>query len=159
VSIVFDNVAPAVLAEPPGADPDTPVAIAETPDGFIAPATIGDGYQLLGRYQHPNGEVQLYYSDGLFTMSLFEQRGRVDWDSLPPGRQAKVAGVRTRAYGTAAGNVVVWAAPADHLVFTAVGDGPSGALNSVVAGISGASDGGDWIGDAARYVLGPFGWE
>jgi len=159
VTIVFDDVSPAVLAEPPGADPDTPVAIAETPDGFIAPTAIGDGYQLLARYQHPNGEVQLYYSDGLFTMSLFEQRGRVDWDALPSGRNAKVAGVRTRAYGTAAGNVVVWADPADRLVLTAVGDGPTGALNSVVADMSGVSGGGDWVGDVARYVLGPFGWE
>ena len=159
LTIVFDAVSPAVVAEPPGADPDTPVAIAETPDGFIAPAVVGDGYRLLARYQHPNGEVQLYYSDGLFTMSLFEQRGRVDWHSLPSGRHATVAGVRTRAYGTAAGNVVVWADPADHLVLTAVGDGPSGALNSVVADMSGVPGGDDWIGDAARYVLGPFGWE
>ena len=159
VTIAFDDVAPAVLAEPPGADPDTPVAIAETPDGFIAPAVIGDGYQLLARYQHPNGEMQLYYSDGLFTMSLFEQRGRVDWVSLPSGRDAIVAGVRTRAYGTATGDVVVWADAADHLVVTAVGDGPSGTLSAVVADMSGGSEGDDWAGDVARYVLGPFGWE
>jgi hypothetical protein len=158
VTIVFDAVSPGVVAEPPGS-PDTPVAIAHTPDGFIAPAVVGDGYRLLGRYRHPNGEVQLFYSDGLFTMSLFEQRGRVDWDSLPAGRSANVAGMRTRGYGTAAGNVVVWAAPADHLVLTAVGDGPSEALDAVVADLSGGSGGDDWVGDVARYVLGPFGWE
>ena len=50
------------------------------------------------RSRHPNG-VELLYSDGLFTVSVFEQRGELDWDGLPKGGvSAEVGGNRARRY-------------------------------------------------------------
>ena len=53
------------------------------PDGYRAPSSLG-GYELVTRSQHPDG-VLLFYSDGLFTASVFEQQGDLDWSALPDG--------------------------------------------------------------------------
>lgn len=158
VTIATNGVGPTLPELPSGAaDNDAPVVIRDAPNGFLAPEAVGNGYQLLGRYLHPDGMLQLYYGDGLFSLSVFEQQGHVDWAGLPEGRATKVAGVRTRQYWTAAGTVCVWGD--ERLVLTAVGDGPPGALEAVIADISGADNGRGWVDDVANYVLGPFGWE
>lgn len=143
--------APAVPAVP--SDGPTVSATDEVPDGFSAPEELGN-FRLLGRYQHADGTLQLFYGDGLFSLSVFEQDGRVDWAAMPDGgRSAEVEGQRARAYSTATGTVVVWG---EHgLVLTGVSDAPADAVEAVLPDVAG----GDQDDDVLDFVFGPFGWE
>lgn len=152
--LTADGVSPAV---PPVPDRGKgPVATDDVGARFIAPARLEPGFQLLGRYRHPDGTVQLFYGDGLFSLSIFQQPGLVDWDSLPPGgRRVSVDGERGSAYSTPAGTVVVW--ELDDLVVTGVSDAPSDVAHEAIAALDG-DDGGP-LADLIDYVLGPFGWD
>lgn len=160
-SVGFERIAaigeaPFLPALPPANAP-VPKVVADVPDGFVAPDVVDGGYRLLGRYERSDGAVQLYYGDGLFAVSVFEQSGAVDWGSLPRGgRSTRVAGIRTQSYETAEGTVVVWGD--DGLVLTGIADGPPGTADTVVASLSGDDDGG-LLRDIADFVLDPFSWE
>jgi len=157
VKLTTEPAAPAVPGPPVDAGPG-PVPIDDAPAGFLDPEHLDGGYRLLGRYQHPDGAVQLFYGDGLFAVSVFQQRGLVDWDGLPDGgRDATEHGLRTHAYATASGDVIVWGD--DGLVLTAVADGPPGAAQAVVADLAGLDLDRSTIQEIADYILGPFGWE
>jgi MucB/RseB family protein len=141
-----------------GVSGSAPVAIGQIPAGFVVPRGVGSGYRLVGSYQRADGSVQLYYSDGLFTLSVFEQSGTLDWRSLPAGGRAGRAGtVPTRTYSTSAGTVVVWAD--GQLVMTCIADGPPEVASAAVARMNAtpAHDQGV-LRDIADFVLGPFGW-
>jgi hypothetical protein len=155
VQIVTGAIRPAVPITPDSGE-SAPVAVDEVPNGFLAPTTAHAGYELLGRYRHADGSVQLFYSDGLFTLSVFEQQGAVDWDRLPPGRCGPIADHRTCSYDTASGTIVVWSR--DGLVLTAIGDAPSDRVVAIVGDFGDENDSG-WTADIANFVLGPFGWD
>jgi negative regulator of sigma E activity len=160
-AVSFEAVVPlaptAESRQAPVAKPDEPRAVRTVPSGFPAPSAVGRGYRLLGRYRQPDGSVQLYYGDGLFTLSLFEQRGTVDWASVPAGTRHDVHGVQTRAVATPTTSAVVWGA--HGVVVTCVSDAPPDqamlAVRDVVAGGATSTFG----ADLARFVLGPFGWD
>ncbi|MCU1459556.1 MAG: sigma regulatory protein MucB/RseB [Actinomycetia bacterium] len=122
---------------------------------FRAPARAGTGYALVGRYQMPNGTVQLFYSDGLFDVSLFQQKGHLDWGGLPAGgTDAKVAGRTARRYVIPGGVALVW--DARGVVYTCVTDAPSADLAAFVSAFP--TDSGSGWGDAVDVVLAPFSW-
>src|SRR5262249_9541475 len=105
----------------PKAKNAAPVKLVHVPKGYDAPARIGARYALVGRFLRDDGTVQLYYSDGLFGVSLFEQRGSLDWNGLPHGGDGVTVGDdRGRDYEVAGGTVLVW----EHgdLTLTAVSD-------------------------------------
>jgi sigma-E factor negative regulatory protein RseB len=136
-------------------DGPTVAATDEVPGGFAAPEELG-GFRLLGRYQHPDGTLQLFYGDGLFSLSVFEQDGLVDWDAMPEGgRSTSVEGERARVYSTAAGTVVVWGERG--LVLTGVSDAPADTVEAVLPGV--ATDDQDMLDDVVDFVFAPFGWE
>ena len=153
VKIVTGAINPAVPATPKKAPP-APESLDAVPSGYLAPEQIGD-YRLLGVYRHADGLMQMYYGDGLFTLSLFEQSGVVEWKSLPEG-SAQVAALRDRSYATAVGTVVVW--QHGELACTLVGDGPRDAVTDAVANLAGTSDD-DWLDEISDFLLGPFSWE
>jgi hypothetical protein len=158
VTIITGGVDAPAPAMPGESFDDAPVAIKTLPSGFVARADVGSGYHLLGQYLQPDGAVQLYYSDGLFTASVFQRSGRLDWDALPPGTPAAIDGVRARSYATPTGTLVVWSDR--DVVLTAVGDGPPDAVIGIVAEMSGnPSDDQSWFDDVTDFVLGPFDWE
>lgn len=127
----------------------------DVPDGFTAPDHLG-AFRLLGRYRHPDGTLQLFYGDGLFSLSVFEQGGLVDWDAMPDGGQpGQVEGQRARTYSTAAGTVVVWGERG--LVLTGVSDAPADTVQAVLPAV--ASDDQSTFDDVVDFVFGPFGWE
>jgi len=135
-----------------------PKKLVSVPKGYDAPARIGTRYALVGRYLRDDGAVQLYYSDGLFGISLFEQRGALDWNGLPHGGGgAKVGGDRARDYEVAGGTVLVW--EHDDLTLTAVSDVTVRDLQTfaVAFGQESGSDGGV-VDHIADFVLGPFGF-
>ena len=131
-----------------------PFRSTSVPSGYEAPSTPS-GYVLVGRSRHPNG-VELLYSDGLFTVSVLEQRGEVDWNGLPKRRRPRprwAATVRRRYVGARRRRARVGARR--HRVHVRVrratrrdrrrwspGSRRAGARSSKVA----------------DYVLGPFGW-
>jgi hypothetical protein len=127
--------------------------LSSLPSGYRAPSSTA-GYELVTRSRHPDG-VLLFYSDGLFTVSVFEQQGELNWSALPNGgTTGDVAGTRSRAYREPSGNVLVW--ERDGLVYTCVSDAPSDVFTKVVDGLAGA--GRSAPESVVDFVLGPFGW-
>ncbi len=145
--------APALPPVPPGAP--GPTSTDDVGTRFVAPERLDPGFRLLGKYEHPDGTVQLFYGDGLFSLSIFEQPGTVDWGGLPDGeRRGTVNGERAAGYATPAGTVVVWGR--DDLVLTGVSDAPRDVAYEAIAAIDGSDDG--FLTDLVDFVLGPFGW-
>jgi hypothetical protein len=122
---------------------------------FHAPEHAGHGYALVGRYVLPSGTVQLFYSDGLFDISVFQQKGRLDWGGLPSGGvDTKVAGRTARQYVIPGGRALVW--DARGVVYTCVTDAPQADVAAFVAAFP-TNDGSGWD-DAVDVVLAPFSW-
>lgn len=88
-----------------------------------APATLADGYQRMGIYK--SGSVlQVLYSDGVYDLSLFQQRGRLRASDLPGrGERVSVREATGWRYPWPGGQLVVWSA--GGRVFTAVSDAPA----------------------------------
>lgn len=86
-----------------------------------APARLGGGYDLIGTYKR-GAVVQALYSDGVHTLSLFEQQGRLDPGVLPAGGEAVSVGrwSATR-YTWPGGQVVTWS-PGSKATIVCVGD-------------------------------------
>jgi len=141
---------------PTGASPDEPDALGAIPSGYTAPKTLGRGFRLLGRYRQPDGTIQLYYGDGLFTLSLFEQRGTIDWGALPPGRAGRLDDVDLRSYDAPTTSAVVWGA--HGLVITCISDAPPDEAMLAVHDVVGGASPSGVLAKIAHFVLGPFGW-
>jgi hypothetical protein len=96
------------------------------PAPFRAPVSLAAGYALVGVLRHA-GIVQAVYSDGLHSLSVFEQSGSLDVGLLPRSGQAVSMplgqGVR---YSWPGGQVITW--QSGQAAYTAVGDGPVGDL-------------------------------
>jgi MucB/RseB N-terminal domain len=123
---------------------------------FRAPSTAGDGFRLAGRYRDAADTVQLFYSDGLFGVSVFEQEGKLDWSGLPAGGDARtVAGHDGRRYGTPAGVVTIW--ESDDVVYTAVTDAPDDQVDELLADFA-STDDPSTVERVTSFVLGPFSW-
>ncbi|MCZ7527450.1 MAG: hypothetical protein M5U14_14335 [Acidimicrobiia bacterium] len=128
----------------------------ELDDPFRAPETAGDGYGLVARHRHADGTLQLFYSDGVFGISVFEQRGRLDARRLPAGgRVDEVAGDEAHRYPVPGGEVLVW--EGDELVFTCVGDAPIEDLRTFAEDLAREPEPGI-LTSLARAVLAPFRW-
>lgn len=105
---------------------DTEALSALRQGGWTVPATLPGDYEPVGMFAVDGAEsqpLQVVYRDGLYTVSLFQQRGRPDWDSLPEG--ARVAeGLDWHAYEWpgAVPQRLVW--EASGTTFSLVGDAP-----------------------------------
>jgi hypothetical protein len=123
---------------------------------YRAPARAGNGFQLVARWRHPHSTVQLSYSDGLLSASVFEQPGSLNWDALPSGGVVgNVGGRPAVAYSLPVGDVVVWERAG--IVYTAVGDAPRAELVTLAADVSRRTDDGA-LNRLASVVLDPFRW-
>ncbi len=152
----MDGAAPDAL---PKVDPksraDAPHALADVPDDLTAPKHVGNGFVLSGVYSQPDGSVQMYYSDGLLGLSVFERQGDLDWDGLPAGgRTTEMGDLRTRVYTTAAGTAVVWGK--DDVTYTCVTDAPLDEIAAVAPDLT-PSDGGA-LAEVGRFLTAPFSW-
>jgi hypothetical protein len=123
---------------------------------YRAPAHAGNGFQLVSRWRHPGSTVQLSYSDGLLSASVFEQPGELNWNALPSGGVVgNVGGRPAVAYSLPVGDVVVWERAG--IVYTAVGDVPRAELVALGADVSRRADNGT-LTRLASVVLEPFRW-
>jgi hypothetical protein len=117
---------------PPPKDKVSETEIATVKAPFAAPATVGAGYRIVGRYRMDDGTIHLLYSDGLRDLSVFQQRGDLDWGSLPAeGRTEVVGGVKTRQYLAASGWTWIW--ERNGVVVTVVTDTTADELPAVVS--------------------------
>ena len=143
----------AAIAPPAGVKTSTAEGLSSVPDGYRAPGSPA-GFELMTRSRHPDG-VLLFYSDGVFTASVFEQQGDLDWSALPSGgTDTQLADTRTRTYDEASGDVAVW--ERNGLVYTCVTDAPSDVFAHMVGAL--ASDSRSTPEAVVDFVLGPFGW-
>lgn len=113
--------------------------------GWTAPAALTGGFELLSGYVTPasvGGALHLVYSDGLYTLSLYEQAGRLD----PVLTDTAVAttvehdGRRSTVWRWPGSQPerVVWSA--EGRTFTVITDAPFAALASPLGDLPRASD-------------------
>jgi sigma-E factor negative regulatory protein RseB len=89
--------------------------------------------------------LHLAYSDGLVTVSVFEERGQLDTRALADYTPTKVDHhiVYVRPSATGTGDVMTW--QAGGIVFTVLADAPSSTIGAVLAGLpSGETSRGGW---------------
>jgi sigma-E factor negative regulatory protein RseB len=144
--------APNETGGPSGVAPEHAKRLTSVPDGFVAPRAPS-GYVLVSSSEH-DGVVELLYTDGLFTVSVFEQRGALDWDVLPKGGVAiEIGGNRARRYAQPGADVLVW--ERDGVVYTGASDAPSDVVDAMIAEFTPDRSALEQVAD---FVLGPFGW-
>lgn len=141
------------VTAPDGLRAEQSSTITTVPDGYVAPSTLGAAV-LVTRTKQPDG-VLLWYSDGLFSTSVFEQRGTLDWSGLPAGgTDTDVRGTAMRRWTEPSGTVLVW--ERDGVVFTCVSDAPTDVIDAAVTALSAPER--STLERVADFVLGPFGW-
>jgi sigma-E factor negative regulatory protein RseB len=119
------------------------------------PASAADGFRLIGRWKLANDVAQLYYSDGVLGVSVFEQPGRLAWQELPEGdAEGTIAGHRARRYELPVGET--WVFERDGMVYTCVGSTPTDELVAVAADVSAPAD--TRLDRLLRMVVSPFRW-
>ena len=142
--------------------------VAANPPARFLTSLTGQGWQVLGSLpgdlplyaaastQTTNGEVvDLEYSDGLYVVSLFVQRGTLS-PQMTGWRQVNVDGQRAFVLG----HSVTWAGPG--LVYTMIADAPTQTVTQVVGALPGGSSPGvlDRLGRGfirLGRVINPFG--
>jgi sigma-E factor negative regulatory protein RseB len=105
------------------------VSAGHLPSGVSAPGALAGKYQRLGLYRRP-GVVQVVYSDGLYDLSVFQQRGRLDRAGLPSATRVAIGSANGWHYSWPGGHVVVWEGAGT--VYTGVSDAP---LDQVLAAL------------------------
>ena len=120
----------AVPPEPTESEDHAARPISAVPAPFSAPPVLRHRYQRVGLYEE-DGVVQAIYNDGLYDLSVFQQRGRLNRGDVPTsGQPLSVGGRRAWSYGWPGGHVLLWHAagtvyaivsdaPLEHLVLAA----------------------------------------
>lgn len=100
---------------------------------YEAPPELADGYRRQGVFRSPDG-VHVVYSDGLDTLSVFEEPGSLVRRVVPSGATTvRVGRAPAMVWVWPGDQVAVWqAGPA---VYTAVGDGPLSELVEAAASL------------------------
>lgn len=104
-------------------------------DGWHVPDALPSGLELYEARLNGSGDgrvLQLTYSDGVSSVSVFEQRGRLDNDSVDGWREEEVAGHDVHVQG-AFPQRVVWSG--DGAVFTVVAECPAQTLDDLVGAL------------------------
>jgi len=105
--------------------------------GWVVPAELPDGYRRAGVYAVASAggqHLQQVFDDGLYSVSLFQQRGRADWAALPEGaRPLEGLGDRAAEWPGAVPRQIVWEAGGTTL--SLVGDAPPAELRALAAAV------------------------
>ena len=122
---------------------------------FPVPPSLASGYERMATYLE-RGVIHALYSDGLYDLSLFEQRGRLQRRDLPAARKVSVGGRDAWAYAYPGGNILIW--QAGRTVLTAVSDAPVDQLVEVARSLAPADRSPsllDRLRRASRVVVAP----
>jgi sigma-E factor negative regulatory protein RseB len=162
-TVEFVTISPLQAAAPPPPTHPRPrhravrVSTTKLGRGWDAPRALGNGFELVDAYRRSDGSLQLYYSDGLHGMSVFEQRGRLAHDAFPGGgHDATLSGHRVRVYDNAGGRTIVW--DTGRAVYACVTDAPPGAVGTLLTKLP-AHRGRGTVAGVMHFVLAPFSWE
>jgi hypothetical protein len=114
--------------------------------GWEVPGDLPEGYEPLGAYAVDAGTsqpLQVVYGDGLYAVSVFQQPGRPDWASLPPGAE-ELDGFDFPAYTWpgASPTRIVW--EAHGATWSLVGDAPPSDLRALLAALPNPEPPGLW---------------
>jgi hypothetical protein len=102
--------------------------------GWRIPDTLPGGFQLESSFRLAAADaLQLVYSDGLYTLTVFEQEGDVDRSALTGAVGYTVDGIPVYRWPGAEPERVVWSG--DGQTFTAVTDAPMDTLMQAIAGL------------------------
>jgi sigma-E factor negative regulatory protein RseB len=107
------------------------IGVSALPAPYHAPAQLSQGYQRVAVLRRFDG-IEVVYSDGLHSLSVFERPGHLDAASLPShGTMVAVDGRQAFRYAWPGGQVVVW--HAGDSSYTVVGDAPAAEVVSAIA--------------------------
>lgn len=102
--------------------------------GWVVPEELSHDYLIDGTYALTAGDsqpLQSVYSDGLYTVSLFEQRGRLDPATLPGGAEVTGEfGFDAYTWPGAVPRRVVW--EAEGVTWSLVGDAPPDEFSAII---------------------------
>lgn len=113
-----------------------------------APVILPEGYRRVDAYRE-QGVVQVLYSDGLYDLSVFEQRGALAGADLPAkGKKVGVGSGKGWVYAWPGGQVLVW--HRGHTVYSLVSEAPVDQLVAVAKALP--STGGSSLVDRMRRV-------
>jgi hypothetical protein len=105
--------------------------------GFVVPAQLPAGYELVGGYEVDGASVptlHLVYADGLYTLSVFQQQGRLSRRALDGATELRSAdGGAVWRWPGSEPRRVIWSG--GGLTFTGLTDAPVDELLTVVAGL------------------------
>lgn len=135
---------------------------AEVRAPYEAPAQMPDEYRRVGVFRTADG-IHVLYANGVTVVSVFEQRGRVDWSGLPAGgTRVSVDGddawmVETESAAPGTETIVV---ARDDVVLTIVGRAPHAVMVEIVEAIPDppAPAISDRVDGAMRWVAEGFGF-
>jgi hypothetical protein len=115
------------------------VATAQLRGAYSAPVGLGAGYRRTGAFRQGD-VIQVVYSDGIYDLSVFEQRGRLGSQAAPRGgRPVRIAGAKGWHYTWPGGQVVLW--QAGRTVYTVVADAPYDDVLGAIRTVKGSSSG------------------
>lgn len=155
------------LAPPDAAsDQDHGEGRALSPEGLDILAAVGWAVpdELPGRFRLRSGtalpggagsSLHLVYTDGLYTLSVYEQFGRLDMDAVAGATRLDQGDRSLWAWPGSEPERLVW--PAQDLTFTAVSDAPMDVVTGAVAGLPG-EDASSFGGRLVRGLRRVGGW-
>lgn len=106
--------------------------------GWTVPRRLGNGFELLGAalLGDPDGSsLRLLFSDGLYSLSLYEQDGRLDRDALEGGTATPATLGEVTVYRWADTHPPAYVWTDGDRTFTAVSDAPRDMLAGALAGL------------------------
>lgn len=104
--------------------------------GWMAPEDLPGGYRLQGAYALPESDgrsLHLVYGDGLYTLSIYQQQGKLRAGSLRGAVADDRHGMHHYRWPGAEPSRMVWSA--DGLTFTAITDAPTEHIMEAVASL------------------------
>ncbi len=139
------NVSQLSVTAPTGADEQSTGAVEELTlpglralddIGWAVPSSLAGGYTLRAGYAMPeaNGtSLHLVYSDGLYTLSVYEQVGKVDRTALRGATAVSAGGVYAYRWPGSEPERLVWTG--QDRTFTAISDAPYGQVLTAMGGL------------------------
>lgn len=116
----------------PGEESDTADYAVASPEAMDLPA-MASHYQLVDSYAAADGSAQGFYTDGLFSFSMFVIDGRADLEKMGDGEPFMIQGSEYRVSAAPMELWVMWTTGSDTYVL--VGDLPPDHLEDVLVDI------------------------
>lgn len=143
----------AVAPTPDAPSGDAPRPVRDLRAPYVMLRRLPGGFELVGTYRTDGGR-ELYFSDGLYGISLFQWPGELDRDGLPRGgRTWTGVGHGARTWSTPVGTVSVWSG--DGVTLAVVSETTPDETERIVASLPGAGPTGT-IDRVGELLVGPF---